>query len=60
MRLRRRAAHEAALETTLVHERKSSALALARAETTIDDEQQTRRLVADASDVLVLEVDRTA
>ena len=58
LRLRRRAAHEAALETTLVHERTSSAHALARAESTIGDEQQTRRLVADASDALVLEIDR--
>ncbi len=58
LRLRRRAASEAALETTLVHERKTSAHALARAESTIGEEQQTRRLVADASDALVLEIDR--
>ena len=58
LRLRRREASEAALETTLVHERTSSAHALARAESTIDDEQRTRRLVADASDALVLEIDR--
>ena len=57
-RLRRREASEAALETTLTRERTSSAHALARAETTIDEEQRTRRLVADASDALVLEIDR--
>ena len=58
LRLRRREASEAALETTLTRERTSSAHALARAESTIDDEQRTRRLVADASDALVLEIDR--
>ena len=58
MRLRRRADAEAALETTLTRERTSSAHALARAESTIDEEQRTRRLVADASDALVLEIDR--
>ena len=58
LQLRRRAASEAALETTLVRERKTSAHALARAESTIGEEQRTRRLVADASDALVLEIDR--
>jgi diguanylate cyclase (GGDEF)-like protein/PAS domain S-box-containing protein len=58
MRLRRRAASEAALETTLALERSTSAFALARAETKVDEEQQARRLVADATDALVLEVDR--
>ena len=58
MRLRRRAASEAALETTLALERSTSAFALARAETKVDEEQQARRLVADATDSLVLEVDR--
>ncbi len=58
MRLRRRAASEAALETTLALERSTSAFALARAETKIHEERLTRRLVADATDALVLEVDR--
>jgi diguanylate cyclase (GGDEF)-like protein/putative nucleotidyltransferase with HDIG domain len=57
-RLRRRAACEAALESTLAHERTTSAHALARADVRVDEEQQTRRLVADASDALVLEIDR--
>jgi diguanylate cyclase (GGDEF)-like protein/PAS domain S-box-containing protein len=58
MRLRRRAASEAALQTTLALERSTSAFALARAETKVDEEQQARRLVADATDALVLEVDK--
>ena len=58
MRLRRRAASEAALETTLALERSTSAFALARAETKVDEEQEARRLVADATDSLVLEVDK--
>ena len=58
LRLRRRAASEMALQTTLARERTSSAHALALAETKVGEEQQTRRLVADASDALVLEVDR--
>jgi diguanylate cyclase (GGDEF)-like protein/PAS domain S-box-containing protein len=58
MRLRRRAASEAALETTLALERSTSAFALARAETKVGEEQQARRLVADATDALVLEVDK--
>ncbi|HUQ22338.1 MAG TPA: HD domain-containing phosphohydrolase [Gaiellaceae bacterium] len=58
IRLRRRAASEAALETTLTRERTTSAHALARAESTIDEEQRTRRLVADASDAVVLDIDR--
>ena len=57
-RLRRRAASETALEYTLAHERTTSAHALARADVRVDEEQQTRRLVADASDALVLEIDR--
>ena len=56
--LRRRAASEAALETTLALERSTSAFALARAETKVHDERLTRRLVADATNALVLEVDR--
>ena len=58
MRLRRRAASEAALETTLALERSTSAFALARAETKVDEEQEARRLVAEATDSLVLEVDK--
>jgi diguanylate cyclase (GGDEF)-like protein/PAS domain S-box-containing protein len=58
MRLRRRAASEAALETTLALERSTSAFALARAETKVDEEQHARRLVADATEALVLEVDK--
>ena len=58
LRLRRRAASEAALEQTLTRERTSSARALARADSKIGEEQRTRRLVADASDALVLEIDR--
>ena len=58
MRLRRREASEAALETTLALERSTSAFALARAETKVDEEQEARRLVADATDSLVLEVDK--
>ena len=58
MRLRRRADSEAALETTLALERSTSAFALARAETKVDEEQEARRLVAAATDALVLEVDK--
>ena len=58
MRLRRRAASEAALETTLALERSTSAFALARAESKVDEEQEARRLVADATDALVLEIDK--
>ena len=58
MRLRRRAASEAALETTLALRALDLRFALARAETKVDEEQQARRLVADASDALVLEVDQ--
>jgi diguanylate cyclase (GGDEF)-like protein/PAS domain S-box-containing protein len=58
MRLRRRADSEAALENTLALERSTSAFALARAETKVDEEQEARRLVAAATDALVLEVDK--
>ena len=58
MRLRRRAASEAALETTLALERSTSAFALARADSKVDEEQRARRLVADATDALVLEIDK--
>ena len=55
---RRRATSEAALGATLALERSTSAVALARADTQVEDEQPARRLVADATGVLVLEVDR--
>lgn len=58
MRLRRRAASEAALETTLALERSNSAVALARAETKIDEEQQARRLITEATGSFVLEIDK--
>ena len=54
LRLRRRAAHEAALERSLAHEQH----ALATTETRLGEERVARRLVADASDALVLELDR--
>ena len=56
LRLRRRTASKAA--ATLARERTSSADALARAESRVGEEQRTRRLIADASDALVLEIDR--
>jgi len=54
VRLRRRAAAEAVLERSLAHERH----ALAKTEVQLGEEQIARRLVADASDALVLELDR--
>jgi diguanylate cyclase (GGDEF)-like protein len=54
IRLRRRAEAEFRLELDLAHER----LALARASVHVDEERDARRLVADASDALVLELDK--
>ena len=54
IRLRRRAQSEFLLELELAHER----LALARAAASVDEEQHARRLVADATDALVLELDK--
>ena len=53
LRLRRRAQAEFELELALAEER----LALARAEASADEEQHARRLVTDAADALVLELD---
>lgn len=53
-RLRRRALAAGALERSLDRERLASSRALAR----VDEEQTARRLVADATDALVLELDR--
>ncbi|HWL33014.1 MAG TPA: diguanylate cyclase, partial [Gaiellaceae bacterium] len=54
LRLRRRDQSEFELELELAQER----LALARAAAHADEEQHARRLVADATDALVLELDR--
>ena len=54
IRLRRRAQSEFLLELELAQER----LALARAAASVDEEQHARRLVADATDALVLELDK--
>jgi diguanylate cyclase (GGDEF)-like protein/PAS domain S-box-containing protein len=57
-RLRRRAASEATLTSTLVHERKTSTHALERAASQMGEEREARTLVADATETLVLELDR--